>query len=259
MPEFRSWRSYRDFEWKTKRRCRYIFDESVQEFLNTVIATAKSRYHQFSKGNILWRAQLGNGLKPIVEENEHLGDEPCPLPKERMKPKPNMANEGRANPKGIPYLYIATDKETAMAEVRPWLGSKISVGQFKLIKEITLVDCSLLHGKSFIFYFKEPSGEKKEEAVWSDIDWAFSNPVTPNDSAADYIPTQIIAELFKNNGLDGIAYKSNLGKGYNIVLFDLNVADIVNCFLYETDKINFSFKEAGTPYFIKKKKDKKTT
>ena len=256
MPEFQSWGSYRNFERKTKRECRYIFDKSVQEFLNTVLATSESRYQQFPKGGNLWRAQLGNDRMPIVQENVHVGDESIPLPQERMKPIPNMANEGRANPKGIPYLYVATDKDTAMAEVRPWLGSKISVGQFKIIKDITLVNCSELHGKNFVFYFKEPTAEEKEEAVWSDIDWAFSNPVTPNDSVADYIPTQIIAELFKNNGLDGIAYKSNLGKGHNIVLFDLNIADIVNSFLYETDKIDFSFKGTGTPYFFKKKKNK---
>jgi len=259
MPEFQSWWSYRDFERKTKCECRYIFDKSVQEFLNTVLSTSESRYQQFPKGGNLWRAQLGNDWMPIVQENEHVGDEAIPLSQERMKPIPNMANEGRANPKGISYLYGATDKDTAMAEVRPWLGSKISVGQFKIIKDITLVNCSEGHGKNSVFYFKEPTAEKKEEAVWSDIDWAFSNPVTPNDSVADYIPTQIIAELFKNNGLDGIAYKSNLGKGHNIVLFDLNIADIVNCFLYEIDKIDFSFKKTGRTLFFKKKKNKQNT
>lgn len=40
-----------------------------------------------------------------------------------MKPLSNSASEGRANPKGIPYLYVATDKETAMSEVRPSLGA----------------------------------------------------------------------------------------------------------------------------------------
>ena len=259
MPEFKSWLSYHEFERKTKRTCRYIFDQSVQEFLNTVLATSKNRYREVPQGTNFWRSQLGNGWRPIVQEKEHLGDEPCPLPSERMQPLPHMANEGRANPKGIPYLYVATDKDTAMAEVRPWLGSKISVGQFKIKKDITLVDCSVLHAKKFVFYLKEPTAEKKEEAVWSDIDWAFSNPVTANDSIADYIPTQIIAELFKNNGLDGIAYKSNLGKGHNVVLFDIIIADIANCFLYETDKINFSFKEAASPYFIKKKNKQNTT
>ena len=252
MPEFKSWLSYHEFERKTKRTCRYIFDQSVQEFLNTVLATSKNRYREVPQGTNFWRSQLGNGWRPIVQEKEHLGDEPCPLPSERMQPLPHMANEGRANPKGISYLYVATDKDTAMAEVRPWLGSRISVGQFEIKKDITLVNCSVQH-EEFFCYPTEPPAEKKEEAVWTNISWAFSMPVTPNDHVADYIPTQIIAELFKNNRVDGIAYKSDLGKGHNIVLFDINIADIVNCFLYGTDKIDFLFKEAASPYFIKKK------
>ena len=86
---------------------------------------------------------------------------------------------------------------------------------------------------------KEPGPEEKKIAVWRDIDKAFSRPVTQNESTADYVPTQIIAEFFKNNGFDGIAYRSSLDKGHNVVLFDLNVADLINCTLYETTKILF--------------------
>jgi hypothetical protein len=205
------------------------------------------------QGTSFWRSQLGNDSRPRKgKEHLNLGEEPCPFPPKRMVPLPHKAKEGRANPKGIPYLYVATDKNTAMAEVRPWLDSTISVGQFEIKKDITLVNCSVQH-KEFFCYQQEPSAEKKEEAVWTNIGWAFSMPVTPNDSVADYIPTQIIAELFKNNKLDGIEYKSDLGKGNNIVLFDINIADIVNCFLYRTDKIDFSFKEAAALYFIKEK------
>lgn len=257
MSEFKSWRSYQDFRLETERFSRYIFAPSVQEFLDTVLGTIKSREKKVAQGSIFWRSQLGNEWSPIDQNNEHLGDEPCPFPPDRMKPHPHTSSEGRANPKGIPYLYLATDKDTAMAEVRPWIGSLISVGQFKITKNIKLVDCSVFHGKNFIFYFREPSAEEKEEAVWSDIDWAFSNPVTPSDDVAEYIPTQILAELFKKNGFDGIAYKSNLGDGHNVVLFDLNVAELVNCFLYKTDKIKFTFKETANPYFIKRKEDTK--
>ena len=115
MSEFKSWLSYHEFERKTKRTCRYIFDQSVQEFLNTVLATSKKRYRQVPQGTIFWRSQLGNDWMPIFQENEHVSDDAIPFSQERMKPIPNMANEGRANPKGIPYLYVATDKDTAMA------------------------------------------------------------------------------------------------------------------------------------------------
>lgn len=253
MAEFKSWHSFNDFERSTKRNCRYIYDKTIQEFLEIVLDTSKKRKRQIKKGSILWRSQLGNDLKPVFHDNEHVLDDPYPLKPERMKPIPNMANEGRANPKGIPYLYLATDKETAMAESRPWLGSHISVGQFKINQDIAVVDCSLLHNKNNYFFMEEPSAEEKEKAVWSYIDSAFSEPVTGSDNTADYVPTQILAELFKSNGFDGLVYKSNLEKGHNIVLFNIERADMVNCYLFKTEKIKFSFTESFEQYHLRKK------
>jgi hypothetical protein len=143
-----------------------------------------------------------------------------------MKPITSEAPEGRANPKGILYLYLATRKETAMAEVRPWLGSYISVAQFRTLKDMVLIDCSIHHIRNVI-YWKEPEDPiEREEAVWSDIDKAFSKPITSNDRSADYIPTQIIADLFKTNGFDGVYYKSLLYEGFNVALFDINSAKL---------------------------------
>lgn len=161
-----------------------------------------------------------------MDKECHVNEQLSPLPPDRMKPLPNMATEGRANPKGIPYLYLATDKETAMAEICPWLDSLISVGQFRTIRELVVFDLAALHQDTTI-YLSEPSPKKRESAVWSDIDSAFSKPISPTEHVAEYIPTQIIAELFKNNGADGMIYKSALGDGLNVVLFDLEVALLV--------------------------------
>jgi hypothetical protein len=199
----------------------------------------------------LWRAQIG------YEEPMGKDEDPLPLSAQRMKPIPNKATEGRANPKGIPYLYLATDKETAMAEVRPWKGSIISVGQFKTTRDLLVIDSSK-HSERFTVYFKEPSPEKRELAVWDCIDNAFSRPVNASDNLADYAPTQIIAELFKSNGADGIIYRSSLGEGLNLVLFDLTLAEIVDCSVYILDKLSFKFRQFGNlyPYQVKTEKDK---
>src|SRR3990172_2578820 len=196
MPEFKSWGSYRKFEWSTKHGNRYIIDSDVSEFLRVVLETSTKRQSLICKDTIFWRAQLGNALRPIIDEGEEVADEPCPLPPGQMKPPSNMAYEGRTNPKGIPHLYLATSKETAMSEVRPWIGLNISVGQFKTVYDLKLIDCSVHHNKKgFILYLEEPEPEKREEAVWIDIDRAFSEPVTTNDNVADYVPTQILSEL----------------------------------------------------------------
>ncbi|MFC1924048.1 RES family NAD+ phosphorylase [Chloroflexota bacterium] len=251
MADFRSWQSYYEFEQSVRTKNRYIRDLDAEEFLSTLLTTSRNRTKKLSKGNYLWRSQVGHRWKSVdIDEEGHVDEELYPLPPERMKPLPNMSVEGRANPKGISYLYLATDKETAMAEVRPWLSSLISVGQFRTMQDLIVIDCST-NNKNISFHFNEPSPEERKLAVWSDIDRAFSMPINPADNTADYISTQIIAELFKNDGADGIIYRSALGDGSNVVLFDLEAAQQVNCFLYEVKGLSFDFTEATNPYFLK--------
>lgn len=252
MKEFKSWQSYSRFKNTVKNSKRYFREEDTEDFLNIILETSDSRKSPLPQKRYLWRAQLGHGWEPVFQEDEYVADVPAPFHPSRMKPLLHEAAEGRANPKGIPYLYLATDKETAMAEVRPWLGSKISVGQFETQKDMVLINCAI-HQKESLWYFEEPNAEKKEQAVWAEIDKSFSEPVTANDRTADYVPTQIIAELFKTNGFDGIFYKSMLGNGYNVALFDIGSAILVNCNLYEVEKINFDFQQAASPYIINRR------
>jgi len=258
MSVFRTWESYRIFERSVKREARYIHSADVDEFFEIVIATSGKREVPFPSGSEFWRAQLGHAWATVSqnyenEENEQFEVE-SPYPPERMNPLRDKAKEGRANAKGIPYLYLATDKETAMAEVRPWIGACISVGLFKTLKDFKLVDLSVHTKPGTTIYLKEPDVDKREIAVWTDIDKAFSEPVTNNDSSPDYAPTQILSELFRHHGYDGVVYKSSLGKGRNVVLFDINAADLLNCYLYKVESVSFKFEQSGNPYYIRSDK-----
>ena len=68
-------------------------------------------------------------------------------------------------------------------------------------------------------------------------------PVDPEDIEAEYVPTQILADLFKQNGYEGIVYKSSLGDENNIALFDLEAADPLWVKLVEILAVNYGFKE----------------
>jgi hypothetical protein len=257
MTEFKSWRSYWEFEHVTKQRTRYVHDPEIEAFLQAVRQTGEKRAEIITAGRFLWRAQLGHDWEPSHQNEEFIGDVPSPYPPERMKPPAGRATEGRANPKGIPYLYLATDRDTALAEVRPWIGSSISIGQFKTLRELRIVYCATERKGFHIYLEDEPSPQAREEAVWADIDRAFATPVSPSDDVADYAPTQIIAELFKANGFDGVAYRSSLGGGHNIALFDLDTTELINCFLFQAKKITFEFEEAANPYFLRRHYDNK--
>jgi hypothetical protein len=256
MTEFKSWRSFQQFDRQVRRHLRYVRTTEEEDFLSTVAETSQYRATTIPTGRNLWRAQIGHGFHEVDQDGEKF-DVEAPQEPQRMKPLRDRASAGRANPVGIPCLYLSTHKETAMCEVRPWMGSYISVGQFRLLRDCKIVDCSRDH-KKFPIYFEEPGLADKRQAVWANIDRAFAEPMTSADGIAEYVSTQILAELFKREGFDGVAYKSNFGEdGYNVALFDLDAADLINCFLFEVKKIEMKFEERANPYFVAKYYDEK--
>jgi hypothetical protein len=178
--------------------------------------------------------------------------EDYPFSVERMKPLAGRAREGRANPKGIPYLYLATRRDTAVAEVRPWKGGAVSVGQFRATRQLILVNTSL-RAKERIFIGGEPSPEEREESVWGSIDRAFSMPTEHSDDQSEYIPTQVLSEVFRDAGFDGVGYQSAYGDGHNIVLFDPALMQQVNCFIVRVRDIKFTLEvEERFSYTVKR-------
>jgi len=186
-------------------------------------------------------------------DEENSIEVPAPLGISDMKPLKDRAFEGRVNPKGIPCLYLATTKRAAVSEVRPWIGALVSVAQLKTERNLTIVDCSKLH-KTRPIFLEEPPQQKIDDAVWASIDRAFSEPITPTEDSADYAPTQTLAELFCSKGYDGLAYKSAFGEdGYNIALFDLESATVINCALVKVTELDVKFVDEGNSYFVRPK------
>ena len=137
-----------------------------------------------------------------------------------------------------------------MSEVRPWLGSLVSCAQFRTTRPLKIMDFSVFHGRGFVYCFDEPDDSETEKAVWTQIDQAFSEPTTSSDNIADYVPTQVIAELFKTEGYDGIAYRSAFSDdGYNIALFNLADAELAACALHEAKSLKYSFSQIDNPYY----------
>lgn len=257
-PEFASWRSYQEFTRRVRHKRRYVWDAEIRAFLDTVLATLRERDVRITEGTILCRAQQGVSDDPVVEEGVEVGEEPHGYGATRMKPQLNRAREGRVNPVGIPILYLASDEKTAISEVRPGMGAEISVAQFKVLRDLRAVNLSVGHGQISIGHLtfnhllgeEAPNAEAKDKAVWIDIDNAFSRPVTISDEAPDYVPTQILAELFRDNGYDAVIYRSQFGEsGYNVALFNVDDADAINCAPYQVKGIEVTFEQIGNRWF----------
>ena len=254
--------SYLRFAQEVRHGRRYVWDSVVRDFLDTVSATLKDRDVAIPSGTILYRAQLGIDYADISDEDGVAikGAEPVAYDANRMKPLDKKAVEGRANASGIPVLYLATAEDTAIAEVRPWHGSEVSVAQFKVLRNLRIIDLTRGHNSSSFgeialrhrFWKGEVTLEDKQNAVWTDIDAAFSRPVMAHGESAEYVPTQILAEFFSSLGYEGLIYRSNFGdKGYNVALFDLNAAKAVNAAPYRVTEVKVSFAESGNRWFSK--------
>ncbi len=246
---FKSYRSYRDFAKSVKWASRFIRTPEDNEFLDNVLQTAKSRHEVVPKGQIIWRAQVGNAWRRDETQDAEF---PEPYDRDRMKPRKDLAEEGRANPKGIPYLYAATHEKTAVSEVRPALGAYVSVAQFHPLRNLRVVELTTSTPNRIRIYEEgvEPEASIREDCVWHDIDSAFSEPIQRSDEAADYVPSQIIAELFKANGFDGIAYRSGMGPGHNFALFEPSLVELYMCGLVTVKSVNTEYEESANPYFI---------
>lgn len=141
----------------------------------------------------------------------------CP-PKER-------ATAGRANPLGIPYLYLCNKIETTFYEVRAVYLDRISVGKFTILRDLDIVDFS---NKISLFYTYSDSESNislldivKRKILFEKISTDLSKPLRRFDTEIEYVPTQLICEYCKQNGADGIRFNSSLHQeGANIVLFN---------------------------------------
>jgi hypothetical protein len=66
------------------------------------------------------------------------GDDTYEIDKMGAPPK-RLASHGRANPAGIPYLYLGSMPDTAVAEIRPHTGETACVADFT-VPEIKAID-----------------------------------------------------------------------------------------------------------------------
>lgn len=253
MPsDFSTWRAFESFANRVRQTERYLQSPDSTEFLDTLLVTAAKRARILESGAFAWRAQLGFD---VYEEEEHgtLIHMEVPFKSERMKPPRVGQPEGRINPLGLPALYMATTEATAIAEVRPWVGKLVSVAQMKVMRDLKVLDCSSEHSDQFIFYPEEPQDPRiREEAVWRDLCRALSEPITTDAAHVDYIPTQVVAEYLRSYGFDGVVYKSLLGEGSNVALFDIDSADVVNCILQRVRAVKFEHQQASNPYYVRK-------
>ena len=119
---------------------------------------------------------------------------------------------GRNNMKGMPYLYLSKDPETACIEIKGTVGSIISVAEIEVNKNLNLFDFTKTE------YTSEPGEDDLDySAILNEIVSLFHRPV---GRKKDYVATQIISDYIRKVGFDGISYVSNYTGSMNYTIFN---------------------------------------
>ena len=171
-------------------------------------------------GRVWYRARLMDGER--VFRTEDMG-----------APPPRLAGHGRANPAGIPYLYLASTRTTAVAELRPHTGEHATVARFSLSgNEPTFADlrsprqlASPLLGDE-----EEIIRLRSDLPLLQRLGEELTRPVQPQGVPYEYIPTQYLSEYIKKQGFAGLLYRSSVSSddGFNLALFDPSMAEAVD-------------------------------
>ena len=149
-------------------------------------------------------------------------------PKEKMfSPPKDNASSGRANPSGIPFLYLSDNPETVLYEVRASYLDELSVAEFSIIDDLESIKIVDFSEDTSLFQedINQISNTIKGKLLREKISLDLSKPMRRYDNEIEYIPTQFICEFIKVfTGAKGIKFTSSLHpSGNNFVIFEQNL------------------------------------
>ena len=140
----------------------------------------------------------------------------------QMGAPPNrIASHGRANPAGIPYLYLGSAPDTAISEIRPHTGEIACVADFTTPAGLKLVDLQAPRKmvSPFLLADAVDIGRMRNDLPFLErLGNELTRPVIPQSAAIDYTPSQYLCEFIKKCGYQGVIYRSSVSDGMNLAL-----------------------------------------
>lgn len=195
-------------------------DQTAEGASVLVDAGPGSAYETFYRARVFQsNAEL---LKALRNPEKLLGSPPL-----------GVGSGGRMNAAGLPAFYGATKAETALAEVRPPVGSSVVVAQFTAIRPLKLLNLKVLgqvdlpRSASLFDEATEVAAQRRD--FLRALSGKMTLPVLPENQDHDYLITQVVADYLATHpsaSIDGLLYPSvqvDEGdpdeRGENIVLF----------------------------------------
>jgi len=220
---------WRAFEQGLKTEMRF-FSRPAMTYLADVFTGVDQQVANYGE-DVVFTAGPGETLTAFYRARvfQNLGDLEAALkdPAVHLGPPPShLASAGRMNARGVAVFYGATTAAAAIAEVRPPVGSKVVVARFDLARPLRLLNLFALSEALAGGSLYDPAFGRHCERVafLRSLAKRMTQPVMPADEAADYLPTQAIADFLASEAeapLDGILFPSvqSGGNAFNVVLF----------------------------------------
>ena len=147
-------------------------------------------------------------------------------------------------------LYLSSDEDTTIHEVRAGVFDFVSVGKFQLKKDINVVDLRSIAVispfNSGLDYLEHAINKQYLEKLNAEM----SKSLRRSDSTLDYVPTQYIVDFIKsveNEGkqvYDGIEYNSTTNPGgYNLAIFNPDLFECISISVYDIEKLKYDKKQ----------------
>lgn len=148
-------------------------------------------------------------------------------PSEMGPPPSDIVGDGRANSAGISRLYLTDNRVTTFHEIRAAEYDYISVGTFKALVPLHVVDLKRIAQISPFSGSVDCTVLAINSEHLRRINEEMSKTMRRGDSPLDYLPTQYIADFVKSitndDGdpvFDGIEYQSAMhSRGSNLTIF----------------------------------------
>ena len=186
----------------------------------------------YKKGKVFYRCRISDKEGFTTDE---MGAPPIEL-----------TTDGRANARGIRCLYLGDTKETTIYETRAGVFDYVTVGEFVLKEDIIVVDLKRINQISPFTEGLDCLEYAINREHLNKINDEMSKAMRRSDSTLDYVPTQYITDFIKNimhkgkQEYAGIEYKSVMhNDGFNLALFDPEIAECVNTEVYRIDTIEY--------------------
>ena len=207
LRDMRPWVSWFSFDDAVRVPVRSLPD--FDEYVDRIVAGCVESGKTLEAGEVYHRARIA----PIESWEDDSATRP---PDEMTAPPADMATPGRLNPKGTRVLYMASDPETAIAEMRPWRWARIDVVQLKIVRSLRVAD---LRGLTW----PESVARRHPARTFGLI---LQRPHHEHDPDR-FAGSQYVAERIRAEGVDGVLYGSAMNPdGYNVALFDADAAEV---------------------------------